>query len=349
MRAGLRSRLWAGLDVGTFSVKLLGHFPLGGIARSPRAEVPLPASGDAPASPDAVARAVAECFTLADIAPRSVRGLTLGVSGPDVIVKQISLPLLADEEVGPALRFEARKHLPFDLQSMVIDFQILGRYLTEKRLDVLVAAVPQERLTKAVAPLKALGIEPDIVDAAPLALTNGIASVRENDRDPCVLLDIGHTASHLTMYQKGEPYFSRRLEFGGATLTEAIAHDTHVPLEEAEEWKLAAGSDEPGFRVDWNSREMQAVLECLRRELVEELRRSFAFYRTLGPLPDPMKMWISGGSARLPGLSARLSELLGFPVLLFNPLARHGEDAGGDAVGTGPQFAQAFGLAQRGA
>jgi Tfp pilus assembly PilM family ATPase len=79
------------------------------------------------------------------------------------------------------------------------------------------------------------------------------------------------------------------------------------------------------------------------------LRRSFAFYRTMGHLPEPMKMWISGGSARLPGLSARLGELLGFPVLLFNPLHKHGEVPDGDTVGTGPQFAQAFGLAQRGA
>jgi type IV pilus assembly protein PilM len=134
MRSGLR-RLWAGLDVGSFSVKLLAHQPAVGGPRHPRAEVLLPAATpDAPTSPDVIARAIAECFTQSGIAPRGVRGLTLGIAGPDVVVKQISLPLLADEEVGPALRFEARKHLPFDLQSMVIDFQIVGRYLSERRL-----------------------------------------------------------------------------------------------------------------------------------------------------------------------------------------------------------------------
>lgn len=92
---------------------------------------------------------------------------------------------------------------------------------------------------------------------------------------------------------------------------------------------------------------MRAVLDCLRSELVEELRRSFAFYRTLGRLPDPIKLWISGGSARLPGLSARLSELLGFPALLFNPLEGLGPAAPAELPPGGPQFAQAYGLAQR--
>src|SRR5206468_5141935 len=130
----------------------------------------------------------------------------------------------------------------------------------------------------------------------------------------------GHVASHLTLYQRGEPFFSRRIEFGGRHLTESIVKDTRVPFEEAEEFKLAAGSDQPGFLVDWSLPEMEAISDCLRERLVDELLRSLAFYRTLGRLPEHPSMWVSGGSARLPGLAARLTDLLGFPVLLFNPL-----------------------------
>lgn len=350
MQAGIRSRPWAGLDVGTFSIKLLGlhHGPGGGRPHS--AEVPLP-PGENPEvapPPDTVARLISDAFAASGMSPRAVRGLTLGLSGPDVIVKQISLPLLADDEVGPALRFEARKHLPFDLQSMVVDFQVLARYPTEKRLEVLLAAVSQERLARTLAPLRALGMDADIVDAAPLALTNALVTGREGEREPQLLLDIGHLSSHLTLYLRGEPYFSRRLDFGGLTLTRAIAEGTRVPMAEAEEWKLAAGSDRPGFRVDWASPEMQAMLDCLRRELAEDVRRSLAFYRTLGKLPEPFKLWISGGTARIPGLAARLGELLGFPVLLFNPLERAADESGG-ALTSGPQFAQAYGLALRSA
>jgi type IV pilus assembly protein PilM len=347
MQSGIRTRPWAGLDVGTFSVKLVA-LPAGATSGKPlSAEIPLPSSlpNDGPPTPDTLARLIAEAFGRVGLSPRSIRGITLGLSGPDVIVKQISLPLLADDEVGPALRFEARKHLPFDLQSMVVDYQVLARYPTEKRLEVLLAAVSLDRLAKAQAPLLALGIEPDIVDAAPLALTNALVAGREAEREAQVLLDLGHTSSHFTLWQRGEPFFGRRLDFGGAALTRAIASETRVPIEEAEEWKLAAGSDQPGFRVDWASPEMQAILDALRRDLVEDLRRSFAFYRTIGKLPDPMKLWLSGGTARIPGLASRLGELLGFPVLLFNPLDR-GQREGAHFT-SGPQFAQAYGLALR--
>ena len=345
MRAGIRSRPWAGLDVGNYSVKvLLSH----GGGRFATAEEVLPPPPDAtgPRPPDVIARAINACFSRLGVSPRGLKGVTLGIGGSDVIVKQIQLPMLDDNEVGPALRFESRKHLPFDPQSMVIDFQIVNRLPTQKRLDVLLAAVPRERLEKAMVPIQQLGLEADIVDATPLALTNALTHGEDLASGAWVLLDLGHLASHLTLYQRGEPYFTRRLDFGGARLTQAIAAGTRVPIDEAEEWKLAAGSESPGFRVDWESREMQAVLDSLRVELAEELRRSFAFYRTLGQLPDPMRIWISGGSAKLPGLSSRIGELIGTPTLLFDPMEKTRAAAGTNGA-SGPQFAQAFGLALR--
>jgi type IV pilus assembly protein PilM len=349
MRAGLRVRPWAGIDVGTFSVKLLATQPGVGGIRYWIAEQALPqAENGKPHAPDLVAHAIARCLEQAGLSPRAIRGVTTGVSGSDVIVKQITMPLLDDAEVGPALRFEARKHLPFDPQGMIIDFQILGRFATQKKLEVLLAAVSAEHAERHCAPFRMLGLEADILDATPLALTNGLLHNVENTREGFLLLDIGFGASHLTLYRKGEPYFSRRLDFGGRSLTKAIAEGTKVPYEEAEEWKLAAGSDQPGFRVDWDAPEMQAVQRALQTQLAAELRASFAFYRTLGELPDPLKLWVSGGSARLPGLAARLSELLGNPVMLFNPLENlTGAPRGGHAPAVGPHFAQAFGLSLR--
>lgn len=349
MRSGLRSRPWAGLDLGRFSVKLLTLQPGVGGARFSAAEVPLPADempadGHWPAP--TLARAIDAAFGQAGVSIRGCRGISMGVSGPDVIVKHLSLPLLDDSEVAPALRFEARKHLPFDPSSMVLDYQILGRFPSERKLEILLAAVAQEHLERLMQPMKMLDVEPDIVDAAPLALANALMNEHENEPGAHVLVDIGESSSHLVLYQRGQPFFTRRLDFGGRHLTRAIAAGTRVPEDEAEEWKLAAGADQPGLRVDWDSAEMRAVLEALRHELAEELRRSFAFYRTVGTLPEPVRMWVSGGSARLPGLAARLGEILGTPVALFDPFARLGRN---DSGVSGPQYAQAYGLALRSA
>ena len=126
-----------GLDLGTYSVKLLALQPGVGTPRVAAAEALYSSTpGENGPAPDAVARAVSECADRAEVSLRSVRGVTLGIAGPDVIVKQVQLPLMDEAEVGPALRFEARKHLPFDPLAMVIDFQVLGRYVSERRIEV---------------------------------------------------------------------------------------------------------------------------------------------------------------------------------------------------------------------
>lgn len=340
-----------GLDVGSFSVKLLATQGGVGGARCWLAESVLPKPGNEPDrvhSKEAVARAIGDCMSQVGMSPRSFRGITMGISGSDVIIKQISMPLLDDDEVGSALRFEARKHLPFDPQGMIIDYQVLGRYASTRKIDVLLAAVSQDHVELDLAPLRLLGVDADILDAAPLALTNALAHSAHAEHEPYLLLDLGHAASHLTLYQRGEPYFTRRLDFGGQKLTLAIARELEIPPDEAEEWKLAAGSDEPGFQVDWSAREMSAILGSLQKDLVDELRRSFAFYRTVGNLPESFRLWISGGCARIPGLAARLSEVLSIDVLVFNPLEfLPGVPKRGGEVVVAPQFAQAFGLSLR--
>lgn len=345
MKVGLNARPWVGLDIGEYSVKLVSlRHGVGGV-RPCASERPLPAGG-AGAGPETIAHVLGECFSRAGHSPRGLRGLTLGLSGGDVIVKQVSLPLMDDDEIAGALRFEARKHLPFDPQACVIDYQVLGRVPSEKRLDILLAAAPQARIDRALAPLKAIGVDPDIVDAAPLALTNAVSRAAERESEARVALDIGHHGSWLTLYQRGSPYFARRLEFGGAGVTRAIAAALRVPYEEAEEWKLEAGADDPSIRVNQDSAEMQGAREALRA-LAEELRRSFAYYRAMAPLPDPFTLWLSGNTARLPGLAGELSALLEIPTFVFDPLEDVLPEARAGLPAGGPQFAQAFGLALR--
>lgn len=346
MNVGLRARPWAGLDIGEFSVKLLALQPAVSGARHFVAEVPVTRTSDLGPPPEELARAINECFTQAGLTARSFAGFTIGLSTSDVIVKQVPLPLMEEAEVAGALRFEARKHLPFDPATCVIDFQVLGRLPSEKRLDVLLAAVPQVRIDRALAPLLLLGVQADIVDAAPLALTNALSRGAERDSEARVLLDFGHQGSWLTLYQRGAPYFSRRLDFGGTRVTAAIAKATKVPFEEAEEWKIEAGADDPSMRVDPESNEVLAMYESLH-ELVDELRRSFAFYRTLAPLPDPFSLWISGSTARLPGLAGQISQMLDVPTFVFDPLDTLGADRAAGGPAGGPQFALAYGLALR--
>src|SRR5262252_8791983 len=123
MRLGMGSGPWAGLDIGPYSVKLVTLHPGATRARHAEAVIPRALASDEPPAPAILAGLIDDCMSRTDHSPRSFRGISVGVSGPDVIVKQISLPFMDENEIPGALRFEARKHLPFDVDSLVLDHQ----------------------------------------------------------------------------------------------------------------------------------------------------------------------------------------------------------------------------------
>lgn len=345
MKLGVGTRPWAGLDIGAYSVKLVALQPGAARGRYAEAAIPRALASDEPPAPAILAGLIDDCMTRIDQSPRGFSGISIGVSGPDVIVKQISLPIMDEAEIAGALRFEARKHLPFDVQTLVLDHQVLGRNTSERRLDVLLATVSQQRLDRSLAPLRELGLEAAIVDAAPLALANalGHALARESggEGEARVLLDLGHRGAWLTLRQKGLPFFSRRLDWGGAQLTQAVAAAMGGSTEEAEAWKLDGGAS-----LLHAGAEASAARQTVER-LADEVRRSLAFYGTLAPLPPSLSLHLSGGVARLQGLPEALGERLALAVTTFSPLDT--TERGARIQAGGPQYAQAYGLALRAA
>jgi type IV pilus assembly protein PilM len=348
MRLGVGSGPWAGLDIGSYSVKLVTLMPGGTRPRHAEAVIPRSGANDEPPTAAILAGLIDDCMSRTHQSPRSFRGISVAVSGPDVIVKQIALPFMDETEIPGALRFEARKHLPFDIESMVLDHQVLGRHTAERKIDVLLATVSQARLDRVLAPLRELGVEAGIVDAAPLALANALTQAAErdlvDDGDLRLLLDVGHRESWLSLSHEGHPLFTRRLDWGGERLTAAVAAATGSSLDKAEAWKVDAASSLT------QSGPEAAAARAVVESLGEELRRSFAFYRTIAELPDTFMLRLSGGTARLAGLAERLGEVVGVPVSAFSPLdASERGERGARGAASGPQYAQAYGLALRAA
>jgi type IV pilus assembly protein PilM len=345
MKLGMGARPWAGLDIGTYSVKLVALQPGAARGRYAEAAIPRALAGEDPPAPAILAGLIVDCMGRLGIAARAFAGISIGVSGPDVIVKQIPLPLMDEAEIAGALRFEAKKHLPFDVQTLVLDHQVLARNTAERRLDVLLATVSQQRLDRALAPLRELGLEAAIVDAAPLALANALVHTlaRESapESDARLLLDLGHRGSWLTLRQKGLPFFSRRIDWGGAVLAEAVAATVNGSRDIAESWKI-----DPASSILFDTAESFAARHAVE-QLGDEVRRSLAFYGTLAPLPATLPVHVSGGTSRIGGLCEVLAHRLGLGVTPFSPL--DAIERGVKVHAGGPQFALAYGLALRAA
>ncbi len=341
MKFGMGARPWAGLDIGTHSVKLVALQPGATRGRYAEAAIPRALAGDEPPAPAILAGLIDDCMTRIEESPRSFRGISIGVSGPDVIVKPVTLPWMDDAEIAGALKFEARKHVPFDPATLVLDHQVLLRNAPERKLEVLLATVSQARLDRAIAPLRELGVEADIVDAAPLALCNALSQLqpRDSENEGHVLLDAGHRGAWLTFRHKNLPFFARRLDWGGHMLTQAIAAASGGAIDRAEGWKLDAGAS-----LQQDGPEATAARDAIAK-LADEVRRSLAFYSTIAPLPAAVSLHVSGGSARLSGFTELLGERLGLPTHTFSPLDT--VDRGVRIQAGGPQYALAYGLALR--
>ena len=253
----------------------------------------------------------------AGLSPRSFRRLTLALSGPDVIVKQLALPLMDDAEVAGCAAVQARKAPAVRSRDDACSiYQILGRYPTSASSTCCCrraagAARPHARAAQAA------GHRADIVDAAPLA-KELLAKTGRSATRARVMRRLRPRGLVAHAAQRGARHFAAPARrFGGISVTElSRRRDTCAPFEETEEWKWKARAPtRQHARSTPTPRGMQAVQSCMRT-LGDELRRSFTFYRTMAPLPDSFSA-VRQAPRACPGVAGWLAEALDVPVLVY--------------------------------
>ena len=257
----------------------------------------------------------------------------LGLASPRVVVRQIEMPLMSREELGSALQFQAAELIPIPL-----DFAILGPASPgeggEPRMHVLLAAVQEATVSRLVAAVEAGGLSVAAVDLVPLALIRPLARAVPDlalvgagaAGDPGAALADGSVGAEgivsfgggvtaIAVHEGGVPRFVRVLGTGGRELTDAIATDLDLPPETAEALKRQLGGDGHDELVT----RARAAIERPLSVLLDEVRSSIDYYRNqLGSSPL-LRIVVTGGGAQLPGLSERLSALVGVPVEQARP------------------------------
>jgi type IV pilus assembly protein PilM len=331
-----------GLDIGTSAVKVvqLRQTPAGWRLTA-LASVPLRpdviAEGtikDPPAVIDAIKEAVAQ-------AGMATRDAAIGVAGRDLMTKKVQLPEVPVKELRDAVELEAEHHIPFAFDEVFLDYHVVKRH--DGVMDLIIVAVKKSKVHEYVGVVEGAGLRPVIVDVDGFALGNQFEVNHPGDlREAVALIDMGATVMKTTVVHAGAPIFARDIPFGGNQYTQAIADRLRITFEHAERAKVGETTD-----VAWDT--VVPALEAVSRELALEVRRTFDYFGSTAESERIGRVVMSGGAARLRGLTEYLSSTWSIPVEVARPLERIDVDPGliEQAAGAGPALAVAVGLALR--
>ncbi len=312
-----RKRETVGLDIGASSVKAVQ-------LKREHGGYELARLGIAPLHPETIVdgiimdsgtviSAIRQIFTESDIKTKDV---VVAVSGHSVIVKKIKVAKMKPEELEEAIAFEAEQYVPYAIEDVNLDFQVLqGTNPDASEMDVLLVAVKKDIINDYLSIISTAGLSAVVVDVDAFALQNAFEIAYEIDRDHVVgLVNLGAALMNINILRGGMSEFTRDSALGGNRYTESIQKMLGLSYEQAEGLKLGGQADGRTFE------DARPAIDMVNTELAGEIRRSFDFFRSSSPSDTIHRVVLSGGSAPLPGLVEFLSENLEIPCEVANPL-----------------------------
>jgi len=339
------------LDIGAGSVKLgsfarlkSGGLELAGYAiRSLNAD---PSGEDRRL--EEIAAALRDIMAERQIRPQPV---LLSVPGQSVFSRFVKLPPVGPDKLLQIVRNEAQMNVPFPINEVVWDYQLLGSGVGE--VDVMLAAIKAEIIEQLTDCVASVGLRPDLVDVAPMAVYNAVR-YNYSDLPACALVvDIGARSTDL-IFIEADRVFNRSIPVGGNTITQQIMREFNLSYEDAEKLKMAhafvafgGAYEAPASEVaDKVSKSVRAAMTRLHTEIT----RSINFYRTQQSGGEPTLALLTGGTSVIPYTDTFLKEKLKIEVDYLNPFQNVAVDPSIDANEIGGKahlMAELVGLALR--
>jgi type IV pilus assembly protein PilM len=287
------------------------------------------------ADPSMEASRVAQArVAIADLTQRLKVGKTktrYAISGQSVFTRFVKLPPLQDDNIEQLVTFEAQQHVPFPLQEVVWDYELIEGAADK---EVVIVAIKSDALDEINAAVNDSGLGTAEVDVAPMALYNAFRSTYGHPEEPILIIDIGAKTSNL-LYVEGKRFFTRSVAIGGAAITAAIAKEYNISFIEAEHQKVANGLVALGGGHTEQMDEAVAALAMVIRNalsrLPAEISRTTNYYRSQHGGSAPRRVLLAGGGANLPYTLEFFQEKLNLPVEYLNPVRNVAIGKGVDA------------------
>jgi len=310
-----RKKLTIGLDIGSGFVKAAvidhssGTPELVKVVVTPLAETAI-VDGEV-MDPGLVTDAIR--LTLASTNVKT-KQIVAAVGGRDVIVKKISIERVKEAQARELMRWEAEQHVPFDMESVELDFQILDPDAEGLEMSVLLVAAKRDLVQARKHLLEEAGASPAVIDVDAFALQNAFGLNHPDAMDGTVaLINIGSEITNLNILDDGVPILTRDLTVGTRRFREDLQRDHGIGAEEGE--KLLRGYD--------RTLELDSAVATRGEEIVVGIERASTFLATSSRNFGQIRaVYACGGGSRVPGLLQWLAGRLRIPVQSANALAK---------------------------
>jgi type IV pilus assembly protein PilM len=317
-----RNKTLVGLDIGSSSIKVVELKDLG-----KGKGFHLVNASVEPLSPEAIVDgAIMDSGLVVDaiqrgFAARNIKSsdCAIALSGHSVIIKRISLPVMTEEELAESIQWEAEQYIPFDVEDVNIAYQILkGTNLAgDGNMDVLLVAAKKDKINDYTAVVGQAGKNAALVDVDVFALQNAYEMNYEIDSgQTCALANIGATVTNVSVLRGSSSIFWRDISIGGSQYNDAIRKELNLSFEQSE--ILKRGEEVEGVPVE----NVTPILATVNDYVGAELQKTLDFFKNTTPGETIDKIYISGGSSRVPNLLESLGERFGIPVERLDPFRR---------------------------
>lgn len=339
-----------GLDIGSSTIKLV-ELSTNGKTYSlvSYGMVPTPPSGiysESEIDQKALSQVIAN---LAKDSKVNTNMVVTSLPEAQVSTKVVTMPVMSDNEVASAIKWEAEQYVPWPIADVSLDWQILSRPEktekgTEGKMEVLLVAAPTALVNKYVKILKMANLEIIGVETELVAMARSLI-FSDQSAPPSLIVSIGAMSTSLCIVSGGLLVFTRSIATGGIALARAVATELGIDPTQAEEYKKSYGLDKSQL-----SGKVMMAIKPIFDVIVNEIKRAFSFYQDLKPKESIKRLVVCGGSAKLPGLVVYLaSEAGGVEVAIADPWKNIAvsEKLSNQVREDAPLFATVVGLAMK--
>src|SRR5437868_5898562 len=257
------------------------------------------------------------------LSQKGYRGKNINVCAPGfhVFSKFVKLPPVDTSKVTQIIQYEAQQNVPFPLEEVVWDYQIMGTSASGE-LEVLLVAIKADVVEGLFRTADAAGLKLQLVDVSPAALCNAFRFNYGDLEGTTMLLDIGAKTSNLLFFEKGKVY-ARSINIGANSITTDFVAEAKIPFAKAEELKINEGFVSLGGAYEEPENPQQAAISKIARQVMTRLHiqvnQTIQFYRGQQGGSAPVRLFLAGGASIMPYTAQFFAEKLNVGVEYFNP------------------------------